>query len=165
MIYVLDSNIFIESRKKGFGIEETPEFWSWLLKLCAIGRITIPQEVFKEVAAGNDDLAEWFRMHEESLNITSNAASIMHMGSVMNAYSDGVAMHASSLEMLRADPFVVASACLRMGVVVSDEQYEPHENKSTRRKPRKIPNVCRDLGLTCVTLAKFLWVHRKDKNL
>lgn len=52
-----------------------------------------------------------------------------------------------------ADPYVVALAQMEEYTVVADE--------SKRRKNRKIPGVCEQLGIDCLTLKEFILAEVK----
>jgi hypothetical protein len=58
MTYFLDSNFLIDAKNLHFSIDGKPEFWGWLLRLGKEGILRIPEEVYKEVTRGNDDLVD-----------------------------------------------------------------------------------------------------------
>ena len=61
MLYLLDANILIDANRYYYPIDRVPEFWDWLLNLGNRRLVKIPQEIYDEVTAGNDALAEWLR--------------------------------------------------------------------------------------------------------
>ena len=65
MAYLLDSNIFIESRKN-LPMDVWVTFWSKLSELAMDGQVVSSVKVKNEIAKGYDELSEWIRSHVPS---------------------------------------------------------------------------------------------------
>ena len=42
MLYLLDANILITANSFYYEIDRIPQFWDWILRYAALGRIKIP---------------------------------------------------------------------------------------------------------------------------
>ncbi len=62
MLYLLDANALITAHNTWYGHKRVPEFWRWLIHHGEAGTIKLPQEIYAEVEAGNDELSSW--MHD-----------------------------------------------------------------------------------------------------
>lgn len=152
MIYILDSNIFIEAKNIHLPFDRCPLFWNWLIELAEKGLITIPEEVYKEITAGNDQLATWMAEHK---NVLVNPYAVFsRIGRVMEeGYG---AIDEATLEKLKADPWVIAHASAVGGTVVTSEKPGRH----TIPYNKQIPSVCKTLQIPCCTITTFLWQMR-----
>jgi hypothetical protein len=63
----------------------------------------------------------------------------------------------AEIEALEADPYLVAHALAAGGAVVTNEI----PSNATLPKNKRIPAVCRALGLPCLTLPAFMWEMRR----
>ena len=61
MVYLLDANVLIDANRDYYALSRVPQFWDWLVNLGQAGRVKIPQEIYEEVLAGDDNLASWLR--------------------------------------------------------------------------------------------------------
>jgi hypothetical protein len=59
MLYLLDSNIFIQAKNLHYGMDFCPAFWDWLIDQNARGRVHSIEKVADELAAGSDELSTW----------------------------------------------------------------------------------------------------------
>jgi hypothetical protein len=108
-------------------------------------QILCPDEVRVELARQEDELAKWV-----------NARSHMFVAldeTIQRATSEVLAQHPLLMKATKnrngADPFVIATACVRSLTVVTEEKG------GTASKP-KIPSVCQALGVPCVNVLSFL---------
>jgi hypothetical protein len=145
-MYLLDSNIFIEAQNRYYANDICPGFWDWLDDANRRGLVASIGEVYEELSDRTDPLAQWIRERRDSgwfLDVaddqtqTSFAEIIQHIESIerytrpnKNQFLDG------------ADPWLIARARTMGWSVATHEQFNEH---STRVK---IPNVCRDFGVT-----------------
>ena len=81
------------------------------------------------------------------------ASAIPHMPSVLNAY--GV-LSDSDLETMskKADPYLVAHGIELSGTIVTNEKPEPNRTKPINKK---VPDICKHLGVRWVRYPRFLW--------
>jgi len=57
--YVLDANVFIEAARRYYAFDLVPRFWTSLEQLAREGRLRSVDRVGRELARGQDRLAEW----------------------------------------------------------------------------------------------------------
>lgn len=113
----------------------------------ARGEVRVPVEVFEEIKDGKDSLARWINSSEvrERLLLTDEAEP----GLVTAVVSAGYASDLTDDEVLKMgrDPFLIAYALTDSlnRCIVTTEVSRP----SRRRGNRHIPDVCRDLGISC----------------
>ncbi len=153
MRYLLDANVLIDAERDYQPLDRVPEFWEWLLHLAEQGRIKVPREVYDEVAQGKDDaLAKWIKANRALLLETSepDVEAVRHV--TTNGYAPDLTE--DELETLRADPLLVAYAFVapRLIAVVTMERSKPRRERANRH----LPDVCGDLGVTCIDTFELL---------
>jgi hypothetical protein len=57
MLYLLDTNVFIQAKNLHYGFDFCPAFWEWLIEQHERGRVHSVEKVGDELAAGADELA------------------------------------------------------------------------------------------------------------
>ena len=152
MMYILDSNFFIDAGRLHFPLPEQAEFWNWVESLAKQKKVSIPHEVYKEILVGNDLVAKWMDEHKGIL-VCETMAYIEAMTDVMSAYG---ATDQVTLDALRADPWVIAYAKTVGGAVVTREI----PGQATAPHNKKISQVCIDMKIPCFTFSRFLWEVR-----
>lgn len=144
-LFVFDADIWIR-----IGRNHPPDIFLslWERLDAAIGDsyLRSPEEVLHELRQGSDDLAA--RLEQKNglfvpLEPDIQAAS----REVINRFG----LHDPTSDRNRADPFVVAVARARGGIVVTGEA--PRRSDTA---PYKIPDACRELGLECLGWFDFL---------
>jgi hypothetical protein len=111
-------------------------------------------------------LADWIKKHKKDL-VREPSSEVYNSlkNEVLPIYlRDSETDEESFLEISGADPWVIAHALACDGVVISLEKEKlPARQGQTQPKPlnRKIPTICRILNVKQMSLAKFLWKHRK----
>ena len=58
-MYLLDANVFIESKNVYYGFDTFPGFWDWLDAEQTPGHLGSIRMICDELLKGNDDLKEW----------------------------------------------------------------------------------------------------------
>jgi len=152
MTYFLDSNFLIDAKNLHFSIDGKPEFWGWLLRLGKEGILRIPEEVYKEVTRGNDDLVDWVNTHHETF-FCKTEECVFSLPNALAGYGNP---SETDLEFLKADPFVIAHAIASGGTVVTGEKPK----YTAVIKNKKIPTICESLRVPCLTLPGFMWELR-----
>jgi len=111
-----------------------------------IGRLVSVDEVREEIAVQDDEVNEWasdnsniFLPLEDDIQLKAREILLSHPTLVDTKKKKG-----------SADPFLIAAACLYGGSVVTEEKPSggPHREK--------IPDVCRTLGVSCITVLEML---------
>ena len=162
MLYLLDANILITACNTYYPLDQVPEFWSWLQRQAANGRIKIPQEVMEEIKEGRDEdpLKVWISNDDNKaallLDETVDAALVQQV--VITGYAPDLTD--DEIEKIGRDPFLIAYALVDtvQRCVVTTEVSRP----SARRQNRRVPDVCADVGVLCIgpfTLNKNLGFH------
>lgn len=149
MIYILDTNFFIDANRLHLPIGHNPAFWNWIVDLADNGTISIPKTVYDELLKGNDDLSRWVNEHKEPL--VDDAAAFK---TIRNVMQDGYgAIDEVTIERLKADPWVIAHALAVNGRVVTGEKV----GNQTAPHNKKIPSVCQTLHVPHLTMTAFMW--------
>lgn len=153
MIYVIDTNLLVSANRHDFPLDSMPDFWNHLVQLGTQGNVIIPEAVYEEIGKGNDELPGWLAKHK-SVFYKPTAAAIHLIGQVANAYGPGVTE--KQLEILQADPYVIAHALTCGATVVSDEA----QSNATALHNIKIPTVCSALSVNYMRFPRFVWETR-----
>lgn len=144
MIYLLDSNVFIESHRRYYGMDFAPGFWDILDRgfvdgsVCSINRVHA--ELVPSNQAQHDELSKWvIPRHRCFPSLDANALRWMRniASWVMNPsriYTD-----AAKSEFLNdvADYPLIAFAKAHQLVLVTQEKSDPNCKRHV-----KIPDVC-----------------------
>lgn len=155
MIYFLDTCILVHAKNLHFPLDGNLGFWAWLLKLGQEGTVKIPEYVSKEVNRGNDDLVDWMNTHKD-IFLSKTVECIYVMPQTLAAYGEPP-LNEAELEILEADPYLIAHALAAGGTVVTDEI----PNRAIAPKNKRVPVVCKTLGVPCLTLPAFMWELRQ----
>lgn len=144
-LYCLDANVLIQAWRKYYAPSLCPSYWETLDRLGAEGRLFVPDEVFKEIKKGDDDLFHWLKgsrivVRPKSGMVTQNWSAILAKDPKHQLLVDNT--RSRSL----ADPWVIAHAITEQAVVVTKEEKETAANS----KRVKIPNVCEAMGVRCI---------------
>lgn len=148
MLYLLDANITITANGTYYPIEQVPEFWGWLQHQGERGNVKMPLEIMEEVKQGREDdpLVEWIKKPEiEQALRLQETVDVEMVQRVVQAYATDLTD--DEVEQLGRDPFLIAYALAVPAhrCVVTTEVSKP----SAQRQNRKVPDVCRSLGLSC----------------
>jgi predicted nucleic acid-binding protein len=152
MAYLLDSNIFIESRKN-LPMDVWTTFWSKLSELAMNGQVVSSVKVKEEIAKGYDELSEWVKEHVPAgffLPIDSQdmvAFAMLQNWAMGKDFTDT----AKNEFATNADAYIIATACAKQMTLVTFEKSNP------QRKSRvMIPDACAAIGVACCDLNTML---------
>ncbi|MGA9752318.1 MAG: DUF4411 family protein [Acidobacteriota bacterium] len=156
MIYSFDTSTFMDWQARHYPLDVFPSLEHALGRLIADARGAAVDVVLEEIiAVGTPELVAWAKgkkglfvpletdIQEEAARIQAKYPDLMDPGKV---YED-------------ADAYVIALAKLREGGMVVSQETSAAE----KRNPKKayyIPDVCRDLGVSCINL---LGLMRREK--
>lgn len=59
MVYLIDSDVFIQAKNLHYGMDFCPAFWDWLKDRNKAGTVLSIEKIGDELEAGNDELADW----------------------------------------------------------------------------------------------------------
>lgn len=156
MIYLLDSNIFVEAKNFHYPFDSFPGFWSWLKSDLSAGTLTSIKPILAEISQGNDELKEWVEAIKECgcfLPI-DDALTQQKYTDIANWTFDSKRIFSQPAreEFLRvADSWLVAKAAALDATIVTREIYD----KNCKRRI-KIPNVCEDFGVEYIDTVELI---------
>lgn len=146
MAYLLDANVFIQAKNLHYGLDFCPAFWDWLIASNTSKKVFSIEKVGDEIEAGGDELAVWAAHRGPAFFLKPDNAILPALGSVSNwATGQRYDPAAVNIFLQVADYYLVAHALAHKYTVVT------HEIASPSTKKIKIPNVCIDLGIKCMT--------------
>ncbi len=148
--YWLDSNVFIESKKRWYRFAIAPGFWSFIDEKVAEGIMCASSRVYNElVDSSDDDLAGWMKDRKGLPFFVDPDEAVQRALTTIVDYVQSTypATKATDDFLAGADPWVVAHAQTYGGTVVTLE---------TSRKQANIPDVCAHFGINCDSLFEML---------
>jgi hypothetical protein len=152
--YLLDTNVFIEAKKRWYGLDFCPAFWDWLDDAHGRSLVHSIEKVGDEVLAGDDELVDWVRARD-SMFLKPDADVIASLGTVSRWASSGIYNTAAVQTFLDvADSYLVAHAHAQGHTVVT------HEVVGNSPKQVKIPNACVELSVKYMNTFDMLRVER-----
>ena len=146
-MYLIDANVLIRAHGDFYPIDRVPQFWDWLMEQGQKGNTKIPPEIYDEITAGDDALAQWAKDTDVRTSLfleeTPDPALVQQV--VAQGYEGNEPMFTDiDLDKIGRDAFIVAYAIAETGrVVVTKEVSAP----SKRRGNRKMPDACNDCGV------------------
>jgi len=143
-MFLLDSNVFIFAKRDYYPLDRVPEYWYWLLHQAEIDNIKIPRQIFDELQGHDDELQAWLKENEDTMVLAGDGLDA-RVGEVLACYCDDITE--AELESLGADPFLIATGLLNGCDIVSKEGSKP----AAQRANKKVPDICRALGVRCIT--------------
>jgi hypothetical protein len=115
-------------------------------RLAAEGRLISVEDVALELQGQEDDVSEWAESHKDIfLKLTQDIQ--LQTRSILKDHPKLVDLKRKKSS---ADPFLIATAMVKRGVVVTEER------KSGGPQVEKIPDVCAAYRLPCISLLKLL---------
>lgn len=157
MIYLLDTNIFVETKKRFAPINIGLSFWKKIKELADAGFIASIDKVKEEINVKGDDLSIWITK-ELPRGFFRNSSIVdvaFRYADLMNWADNGTYTQAAKDEFARgtiADSFLIAFAATDPAniTIVTDENSEP-----LRRNKVKIPDAAKTLNVRCIKLVDF----------
>ncbi len=151
MLYLLDTNVFIQAKNLHYGLDFCPAFWDWLIDQNRRGHVHSIEKVGDELAAGNDELTEWAAVRGEAFFLSPDQEMLSTLATV-SAWVTGQRYRPAAVNAFfqDADYYLVAHALAHRFTVVT------HEVVSDGVKNVKIPNVCIGVRVKCMTPYEML---------
>lgn len=153
-IFLLDADTLIKADRTYYPRKRFPIFWDWLLAQGQSGKIKVPTEQYEEIIAGSGDLVDWLK--EKDVRIALEFEEEVDPTLVTSVIEGGYAVDLDESEILEIgrDPFLIAHALRspKNRTVVSFEVSKP----SKKRQNRKVPDVCHDFKIRCITIFEVL---------
>jgi len=139
-VYLFDTSAWLNIES----LPKSEEIWSAIRSLAQDGRVSTCTQVLGELRDDPIYAARIKPMEQALLNGDASGGDIEYLQHVGKITHDFPSMSKATGTKTPADPYVVALAQMEEYTVVADE--------SKRRKNRKIPGVCEQLGISCITL-------------
>lgn len=155
MAYLIDSCCFIEAWDRYFPRDICPGFWDWLEQQYGLGVVYSIDHIYTELQGRNDDLANWAKQQSSGFFLLSDNSITPSMTTISAWLVSGNAPFtrtAVNKFMSGADPFLVAHALANNHIVVTEET--PNQPNQTGKV--KIPTVCKQFKVRCITLHQVL---------
>jgi hypothetical protein len=155
VLYLLDANVLIDAHRDYYPMESVPEFWEWLRHVGEAGHVKIAREVLEEIRdAKQDALAGWAK--QDAVETALLLGEDVDINLVRRVTTDGYApdLTDDEVEKIGRDPFLIAYALYapEQRCVVTTEVSKPGKQRANRR----IPDVCRSLGVRPLHTFEFL---------
>lgn len=144
---VLDTSAYLNGRKDHYPPATFPSVWQLIATAMGDGRIVPPREVYRELIAKDDDLAQWTKALASGF--VDPSPEVQRAAGVIYGLFPGAGRRDG------ADPFVVAEAQIR-GFTVVTYEGRSFSGVPTKRWHRTMPGICRHVGVPCATLAEAL---------
>lgn len=130
--FLIDSNIFINSKNYAYRFEYCEMFWDFLLKLHKKGIVYSINAVKKELLAKNDELSDWIKNTVPDTFFEDEMSSIISYGTLMEwAQNQDVLEKAKTdfANQSKADAFLIAHAMENNYTIVTNEIFSPGAKK------------------------------------
>ena len=153
-LYIIDSNILIESNRLDYGFDICPGFWSLMLKGFETGLVVSHRKVFDELRKGSDELSEWVNAIPLSSFPEENEDEFaVYRGlcdwSARQAYRPAAV--AKFCDNDYADPWICAKAKCMQLTLVTQERSEPLAKRDV-----KLPDACKSIDVSCINKYELL---------
>ena len=155
MAYLLDTNAFIEAKRRWYGFDFCPAYWDWLDEANATHKVFSIEKVADELVAGDDELVPWTRDRLGTLFLKPDNRVLASLSSISRWATRGIyEAAAGSVFLEAADSYLVAHAHAHGFTVVT------HEKVASSPRLVKIPNACVEMGVKYVNTFEMLRAER-----
>ncbi|MDT8878749.1 DUF4411 family protein [Halomonas saccharevitans] len=139
--YVIDTCSLTKMRHT-YPKDVFPTAWAKLTEISEAGVIISAEDVLEELSAFDDEVLEWAQGQSEFFYPLDQK--------VQRAATDILGKYPGLLDLKKnkssGDPFIIATALCNKCSVVTEEKFS---NSPVRPK---IPNVCKAVGVECITI-------------
>lgn len=144
-LYLLDANVVITAHETYYPVHRIPRYWEWLLEQATAGVIKMPHRIFEEVRPEPGPLADWLKRPDVKEAFILREQTVGVRDVLVTGYAPD--LDDVEIETIGKDPFLIAAARAAPDrVVVTKEVSKP----SKTRANRKVPDVCKDLGIVAI---------------
>lgn len=145
-VYSVDSSSLMDWQSRYFPTDVFTGLVGRVEELVVAGRFVAPALVKDEVGAiGTAGLIVWTERHAGIFAPTAEVLADAQL--IQNQFAG---LRDPKAEYEEADAYVIALAKMRGGIVVTQET--PAAEKRNPRRTHFIPDVCRELGISCISL-------------
>ncbi len=145
-IYSIDSSSLMDWQARNYPTDVFEGLIGAFDTLVVSGRLFTAELVHEEIGVvGTPELVKWC---EDRRNIIVSTAELLAEAQAIQGKFAGLRDPRAEYE--EADAYVIALARLRGGLVVTQET--PAAEKRNPKRTHFIPDVCRELGIPCISL-------------
>lgn len=144
MIYLLDTNVYIEAKNRYYRMAICPGFWDWMDLQFASGQVSSIRMVYDELSKNDDALSKWVKnrqQHFAEVDDEKTQEVFTDIVQFVMEHPEYSEPHRSNF-LAVADPWLIAKAKTIGAIVVTHESLVPSGSKKV-----KIPNICREFGV------------------
>ena len=162
MQYLLDANVLITANNQYYEIERIPHFWEWIAELAGLGIIKLPEEMMREITPGKQYSAFLDWLANNRIALTLNREQIQPYLNIVFQRGYGISESdqatAGFTESNANDAVLIAYALADSAnrIVVTLESVQETGEQLPIPRRRKIPLVCRQLGVECIDTFKLI---------
>jgi hypothetical protein len=143
--YIIDTCSFT-ALQRVYPTDVFPGVWDLMDKLASDGIIGSVEDVMEELKTQDDFLYKWAKLHKEIF--------LPLDGEIQTQASKILSTHDNLIDLKKrksgADPFIIATAVVISGTVVTEEKPSGGPQKV------KIPDVCKAYKAPCITILELL---------
>jgi len=152
-MYILDTSVFIS-----LGLyypNRFPSIWERINDLAKTKKLISVREVLKELETkcSSEHILNWINDYHYIFYIPTNEECEIVLEIFKRPQYLGFVKRSNLLKgMPVADPFIIAAAKVKNFFVVTQE--------SNKKTGARIPNACKDFGVKCINLERFLELEK-----
>jgi hypothetical protein len=148
MAYLLDTGVFIEAKRRFYGLDFCPGYWEWLMVGATNKTLLSIERVADEIGAQQDELSEWAATLPKGFFLRPDKTFSDAFQRVSQwALTAGFQPAAYNEFFEVADSYLVAQALAGDHTVVTLEKPATTPSK----KKIKVPDACAGVGVKCLT--------------
>ncbi len=144
--FCIDTCALIYLRRVHYPPDVFPGVWDDIEGLIDRGLLIAPNEVLDELRGVDDEILKWARRFKKMF-VSSDENQLRGVTEILAKFPKLIDHDKTTPE---ADPFLIALAKSARWAVITSEK--PRADPSARPK---IPDVCRDYGIRCISLVEF----------
>ncbi len=156
MQYLLDANVLITANNQYYEIDRIPHFWDWIAKHASLDIIKLPEEMMREITPDKqyNTFLDW--LANNRIALTLNREQIQPYLNTVFQRGYGISQTnqatAGFTESNANDAVLIAYALAESAnrKVVTLESVQETGDQLPIPRRRKIPLVCRQLGVECI---------------
>ena len=154
VVYSIDTNSLMDWQARYYPVDVFASLLARIDALALAGRLIAARLVQEEVeAVGTAGLIGWAKANKGIFVPTKTI-----LADALAVQNQFTGLRDPKAEFEEADAYVIALAQQRAGIVVMQET--PAAEKQRPRRTHFIPDVCRELGIPCISL---LGMMRREK--
>ena len=152
--FCIDTNVLVsflsESDDEYYGADIFPDHWSLIQRLITSGDIVAPRQIQNELgghATKRKKIGPWLRSNDHMFRDLESSEELLLAKRIVNAYP----AYARNTNYLGDLELMVLAGHRRLAVITLEIGLQ----QTGQRRP-KIPNVCAEFGIKCLSVTGFL---------